>query len=53
MIFEGPLLYLNLFIRGAFRVQYRAVTFHRPDSSLNYAKNHFTRRFRASIRDTS
>ncbi len=53
MIFEGPLLYSNLFIRGAFRVQYRAVTSHRPDSSLNYAENYFTRRFRASIRYTS
>jgi hypothetical protein len=42
MDFEGALLYLNLFIRGAFRVQYRAGPTTNSSSSLNYAQNHIT-----------
>lgn len=38
MVFEGALLYANLFIRGAFRVQYRAV----QSTNLNYAENYIT-----------
>ena len=42
MKFEGALLYLNLFIRGAFRVQYRAFPSFISNSSPNYAESYIT-----------